>query len=162
MKSIREIAAKIVADQDIVYTNDAGQGSGGPGMIDSATLAELIESELIDDYQLVEGREAAEIVAATLSAHRHDAGDGTRWIVACRTADERGRNPYRHYMLLWDTDADTTAEDLYLYDSGTNDMLSADDLGITSAEYVAACAESMAAAPEGHIRVNGRLVYAAE
>lgn len=59
-------------------------------------------------------------------------------------------------------DADTTAEDLYLYDSGTNDMLSADDLGITSAEYVAACAESMATAPEGHIRVNGRLVYAAE
>ena len=41
-------------------------------------------------------------------------------------------------------------------------MVSADDLGITAAEYVAACAESMAAAPEGHVMVAGRRVYAAE
>ena len=53
-------------------------------------------------------------------------------------------------------------EDYYLYDSETQEMVSADDLGITAAEYVAACAESMAAAPEGHIVVAGRRVYAAE
>ena len=53
-------------------------------------------------------------------------------------------------------------DDLYLYDSETQEMVSADDLGITAAEYVAACAESMAAAPEGHIVVAGRRVYAAE
>ena len=58
--------------------------------------------------------------------------------------------------------SDAAAEDLYLYDSETNDMLSAEDIGIDEAEYVAACAESMAAAPEGHIVVAGRRVYAAE
>ena len=56
----------------------------------------------------------------------------------------------------------TKPDDLYLYDSETQEMVSADDLGITAAEYVAACAESMAAAPEGHIMVAGRRVYAAE
>jgi hypothetical protein len=105
MKSIREIAARIVADQCCVYTNDAGQGSFGPCMIESATLADLIESELIDDYQLVEEREADEIIDATLAAllpHRYDLALGVRWIVVRRTADERGRNPYRHYLLLWE------------------------------------------------------------
>ena len=48
------------------------------------------------------------------------------------------------------------------YDIEENDMLSAEDIGITDAEYVAACAESMAAAPEGHVMVAGRRVYAAE
>ena len=56
----------------------------------------------------------------------------------------------------------TKPDDLYLYDSETQEMVSADDLGITAAEYVAACAESMAAAPEGHVMVAGRRVYAAE
>ena len=54
------------------------------------------------------------------------------------------------------------AEDLYLYDSETNEMLSADDLGIMYEEYVEACAESLEAAPEGHVMVAGRRVYAAE
>ena len=53
-------------------------------------------------------------------------------------------------------------DDLYLYDSETQEMVSADDLGITAAEYVAACRESADAAPEGHIVVAGRRVYAAE
>ena len=56
----------------------------------------------------------------------------------------------------------TTPDDLYLYDSETREMLSADDLGITDAEYAAACRESAEAAPEGHIMVAGRRVYAAE
>ena len=56
----------------------------------------------------------------------------------------------------------TKPEDLYLYDSETNDMLSAEDIGITDAEYVSACRESAEAAPEGHIVVAGRRVYAAE
>ena len=53
-------------------------------------------------------------------------------------------------------------DDLYLYDSETQEMVSSDDLGITAAEYVAACRESAEAAPEGHIMVAGRRVYAAE
>jgi len=56
----------------------------------------------------------------------------------------------------------TKPDDLYLYDSETQEMVSADDLGITAAEYVAACRESADAAPEGHIVVAGRRVYAAE
>ena len=60
------------------------------------------------------------------------------------------------------TTQEAMPDDLYLYDSETQEMVSADDLGITAAEYVAACAESMAAAPEGHIVVAGRRVYAAE
>lgn len=108
MKSIREIAAEIVADQCYVYTNDAGQGSGGPRTIDSATLAEIVESGDIDQYELVEGREAANIIDATLDAllpRRYDLSLGACWIVVRRVADERGRNPYRHYMLLWDAEA---------------------------------------------------------
>jgi hypothetical protein len=55
------------------------------------------------------------------------------------------------------TDADT------LYDSESGDALTAEDLGISQAEYDAAIAESLAAAEvEGHIRVAGRRVYAAE
>ncbi len=53
-------------------------------------------------------------------------------------------------------------DDLYLYDSETQEMVSADDLGITAAEYVAACRESAESAPEGHVMVAGRRVYAAE
>lgn len=56
----------------------------------------------------------------------------------------------------------TKPDDLYLYDSETQEMVSADDLGITAAEYVAACRESAEAAPEGHVMVAGRRVYAAE
>ena len=56
----------------------------------------------------------------------------------------------------------TKPDDLYLYDSETQEMLSAEDIGITDAEYVAACAESAEAAPEGHVIVAGRRVYAAE
>ena len=54
------------------------------------------------------------------------------------------------------------AEDMYLYDSGTQDMLTPEDLGITPEEYTAACRRSMDTAPEGHIYVAGRRVYAAE
>lgn len=104
-KSIRELAAEIVADQISVYTNDAGQGSGGPSMIDPGTLAEIIESGEIDEYEIIDGEEADEIINATLHAHRHSRADDTRWIVARRVADERGRNPYRHYLLLWDAEA---------------------------------------------------------
>ena len=156
----RTLAEQIVAEQSSVYTNDAGHGSAGPGMIDAGTLAELVESGEIDDYEIVDGPEAEEIIEATLDAHQHDRDDGTRWIVARRTADDGQSNPYRNYLLLWDT-IDST-EDLYLYDSETNDMLSAEDIGITAAEYVAACRESAEAAPEGHVMVAGRRVYAAE
>jgi hypothetical protein len=52
--------------------------------------------------------------------------------------------------------------DELLYDSETNDVLTPGDLGITQDEYDAAVAESLAVPePEGHIRVNGRRVYAA-
>jgi hypothetical protein len=58
----------------------------------------------------------------------------------------------------------TKPNDLYLYDSETHKRVSADDLGITAAEYVAACRESAEAAPEAHVYVTvaGRRVYACE
>ena len=50
-----------------------------------------------------------------------------------------------------------------LYDSETNDSLSADDLGIANEAYDEACEESWACPqPEGHIYVAGRRVYAAQ
>ena len=104
-KSIRAIAKAIIDEQTSVYTNDAGQGSAGPGMIDTGTLAELVESGEIDDYEVVEGPEAEEVINSTLDAHQHDRNDGTRWIVARRTAADGQSNPYRHYLLLWDTEA---------------------------------------------------------
>ena len=161
-KSIRTIAKAIIAEQASVNTNDGGQGCAGPGMIDSGTLAELVESGEIDDYEVVDGREAEEVVAATLAAHQHAEDDGTQWVVVRRIADAGGGNPYRHYLLLWEADEVPGVEDLYLYDSTSQDMLSADDLGITPEEYTAACRRSMDAAPEGHIYVGGRRVYAAE
>lgn len=48
-----------------------------------------------------------------------------------------------------------------LHDSETTDTLSAKDLEISAQEYREAVRESMAIAGEGHIRVNGRRVYAA-
>ena len=104
-KPINTIAKAIIDEQTSVYTNDAGQGSAGPGMIDAGTLAELVESGEIDDYEIVEGREASEIINATLDAHQHDRDDGTCWIVARRIADDGQSNPYRHYLLLWDSEA---------------------------------------------------------
>lgn len=48
-----------------------------------------------------------------------------------------------------------------LYDSDTNEVLSADDLGITNEQYEDALKESIGCGQaEGHIRVNGRRVYA--
>jgi hypothetical protein len=53
------------------------------------------------------------------------------------------------------------AETPTLYDSETADPVTAEELGITEAEYRQAIADSMAAdTEEGHIRVNGRRVYA--
>lgn len=48
-----------------------------------------------------------------------------------------------------------------LHDSNTTDTLTAEDLGITVKEYREAVRESLAEKNEGHIRVNGRRVYAA-
>lgn len=47
-----------------------------------------------------------------------------------------------------------------LYDSETNDYVDADDLGVTEDEYAAAAEESLADCGTGHVRVNGRRVYA--
>jgi len=53
--------------------------------------------------------------------------------------------------------------ELWLYDSATQELLQADDLGITQFEYDAACMHSVQAdTAEGHIMVNGRRVFAAE
>ena len=55
------------------------------------------------------------------------------------------------------------ASNYCLYDSETTEPLSATDLKITHDEYTQAIADSIACdQPEGHIRVNGRRVYAAE
>jgi len=48
-----------------------------------------------------------------------------------------------------------------LYDSETNGAVTADELGITDERYEELCAESLASAQsEGHVRINGRRVYA--
>jgi hypothetical protein len=48
-----------------------------------------------------------------------------------------------------------------LYDSETNDRVTAEELGVTDEEYAAAVSASLnAGQPEGHVRVNGRRVYA--
>jgi hypothetical protein len=51
---------------------------------------------------------------------------------------------------------------LTLLDSDTNETVSPEDLGITDAQYDAAIDESFACSEsqQGHIRVNGRRVYA--
>jgi hypothetical protein len=49
-----------------------------------------------------------------------------------------------------------------LFDSDTNERLTEDDLGVTREQYDAAVQESVwCPQAEGHIRVNGRRVYAA-
>lgn len=48
-----------------------------------------------------------------------------------------------------------------LYDSETNEYLTAEELGINDDQYAAACLESASqSAAEGHIRLAGRRVYA--
>ena len=49
-----------------------------------------------------------------------------------------------------------------LLDSDTGEQLTAEELEIDATRYVEACCESLdAGQPEGHVRVNGRRVYAA-
>jgi hypothetical protein len=49
-----------------------------------------------------------------------------------------------------------------LHDSDTADRLTAEDLEIDATRYVEACCESLdCGQAEGHVRVNGRRVYAA-
>jgi hypothetical protein len=53
-------------------------------------------------------------------------------------------------------------ESVELLDSDTNEQLTAEDLGIDATRYVNACCESLdCGQAEGHVRVNGRRVYAA-
>jgi hypothetical protein len=53
------------------------------------------------------------------------------------------------------------ASDYSLLDSDTTDILSTEDLHCTAAEYAEAIRESLGSdQPEGHVRVNGRRVYA--
>lgn len=53
-------------------------------------------------------------------------------------------------------------ESVELLDSETGEELTAEDLGIDATRYVNACCESLdCGQAEGHVRVNGRRVYAA-
>ncbi len=53
--------------------------------------------------------------------------------------------------------------DYSLYDSETNEYVSADDLGISNDEYDSAILESVKCPQaEGHIELSGRRLYAAE
>lgn len=68
------------------------------------------------------------------------------------------------YRVLNGANAEANGHDDYeLYDSDTNDSLSAEDLGITEDEYRETVAESLACdQAEGHVYVGTRRVYAAE
>ena len=53
------------------------------------------------------------------------------------------------------------AEDLELRDSDTSETVDADDLGCTTVEYVETICDSLDSdQPDGHVRLNGRRVYA--
>lgn len=55
----------------------------------------------VKDFEIIDGEKAADIVAATLSAHRHDATDGTKCLVVRKTSGV-GCNPRCRYLLLLD------------------------------------------------------------
>ena len=61
------------------------------------------------------------------------------------------------------TTTETTTETTThkLLDSDTNNSVTAEDLGCSETEYAAAIRKSLGCdQPEGHVRVNGRRVYA--
>jgi len=106
---IRNLVEKIVEAGDGVYSNDAGNGSGGPGYYQSEELERLLETDAIDDYDIVDDMtwdsrsSHDQIIRDTLSAH-NDIGNPTVWILAERVEWTNGcqNNPYRHYLLLWE------------------------------------------------------------
>jgi hypothetical protein len=61
----------------------------------------MSKSIRIDGYEIITGEKADDIVAATLSAHRHNAADGTECLVVRKTPEVDG-NPRRRYLLLLD------------------------------------------------------------
>lgn len=90
------------------YTNDGGNGCGGPGYLSEDELRDMLESDDLADYTLVDETpdgDASEVIDRTLRAHRHDMTDGTQWLLAMRIVGDGQANPYRSYLLLWDAEA---------------------------------------------------------
>ena len=122
--------------------------------MNEATMSESLEKTIHDlAFALDDSREALRkasalevLVLRSLIERVNEARNEVAALFAAREAVRRA----------------AIAEDLYLYDSETQDMLTPEDLGITPEEYTAACRRSMDTAPEGHIYVAGRRVYAAE
>ncbi len=108
-KTVEQLVRGIINEGCGVYTNDAGNGCGGPTYIDD--LGELLESGDIDNYKVIhnelwDGRGTViEMIKETLDAHGHDKNDtATGWILAEKVEwiDGCANNPYRHYILLWE------------------------------------------------------------
>jgi hypothetical protein len=59
------------------------------------------DQNTVEDFEIIDGEKADDIVAATLSAHRHNAADGTECLVVRKTPGVDG-NPRRRYLLLLD------------------------------------------------------------
>lgn len=59
------------------------------------------DQNTVEDFEIIDGEKAEEIVAATLSAHRHNATDGTKCLVVRKTSGV-DCNPRRRYLLLLD------------------------------------------------------------
>jgi hypothetical protein len=103
-KTVEQLAKQIIDEGCCVYTNDAGNGCGGPGSLQPEELESMLDDGELAHFEVIGDREeVAEIMGATLQAHNHKE-DGTRWIVAERVEWTEGcqQNPYRSYLLLWD------------------------------------------------------------
>lgn len=59
------------------------------------------DQNTVEDFEIIGGEKAADIVAATISAHRHDAADGTKCLVVRKTPGV-DCDPRRRYLLLLD------------------------------------------------------------
>jgi len=105
-KTVEEIIEGIICDGNSVYTNDAGSGTGGPGIVQTEDLQAILNGYNSEEFAIVEDAELAErIIRETLEAHRVDLDDGTTWMLAASEPDQTESNPYVQYLLLWDTEA---------------------------------------------------------
>jgi hypothetical protein len=108
-RTIESMIKAIIADGCGVYTNDAGNGCGGPGFLGPQELEEMLEADDFAEFEIIGHRTwdnleaTSEIISNTLRAHDHKP-DGTKWIVAEKVEFTDGcqNNPHRVHLLLWE------------------------------------------------------------
>jgi hypothetical protein len=100
MKTVIDTIKSIIADGAGCYTNDAGNGSGGPSYISADEMREMLDAGDLADYQWSDEADLPEaLVADTLKAHDH-AAEGTKWLVASK--GNGYQSGYVHYLILWE------------------------------------------------------------